>query len=369
MDQKPSSSKEIKIEKSFKSHEIRVSDEKILKTFSCPICLELVWDPIFCNKCGKPSCKACIKSYYQNKNQQGYPCVFKCGGTGYRKITNAEKEYIDYIKLKCRHNGCLKFVNYTDYKDHLLKCKYRIYHCDNKPCDVEGFLNVMEAHAKRCEFREIECEKCKKKIIFNTKEAHINQDCPEATVSCIYCSKKMKRIDYLKNHQSKDANCLKKLVDAYSKKISENDVELKRKNDKIDLLNKTINENEKKLKEKEKEIQSYKTKNSLLKKKNAERKKIIEEFRLFIKDGYNRFKDNENIEDQPLNINREIQKKETQNIFLNTDTNFNPKKEIQSRNRNSIAINNNINMTERKDSKALRRFNSEANFENYLKFK
>lgn len=243
MEQKPFFSNEIKI-KGFKPHEIRVTDEKILKTFTCPICLELVWDPIFCNNCGKASCSKCIKSYYQNKNQ-GYPCVYKCGGTGYRKITNAEKEFIDFIKLKCKHKGCFQFINYTDYKDHLLKCKYRIYHCNNNPCNVEGYLHIMETHAKKCEFREIECEKCKKKIKFNTKEAHIDQDCPEAMVSCIFCSKKMKRIDYIQNHQSKDANCLKRIVDNYSKKINEYDEKLKRKTEKIKSLNKTIKENEK----------------------------------------------------------------------------------------------------------------------------
>ena len=104
-----------------------------------------------------------------------------------------------------------------------------------------------------------------------------------------------------------------------------------------------------------------------------------------------------------MNINNEIQKKETQdknimlnfevnnlpkkenqNLYLNTDTNslsikdnqsqnlFSTtsknsfqKKEISGRNRIQSNFNNYSNLTERKTSKGMRRINSEANFTNF----
>ena len=354
-------SKEIKMPKGFKPHEIR-TDDKILKAFTCPICMELVCEPIFCKNCGKVSCKNCIIAYFQNKNQ-GYKCIYKCGGNGYREITNMEKEYLDNIKLKCRHNGCNQFINYTDYVDHLNKCKYRLCRCANKSCKVEGYLYIMKDHIKQCEYRQIDCDKCKKKIIFNEKESHLNQDCPETLINCIFCNKKMKRSEYLQNHQSKDAVCLKKLVDKYYKKITEYEKEIKKQKDINDSVKKSLNLNEKRLKEKDREILSLTKLNYSLQKKYDDLKKYTEEFKIFIRDGYNRF-NKDNIDDQPLNINLEIKRKEHMvNSYLNTENNFYQRKENQGRTK-LFTLSNNYNniFSERKSVKEMRRYNSESNF-------
>ena len=119
----------------------------------------------------------------------------------------------------------------------------------------------------------------------------------------------------------------------------------------------------------------------------------IEEFTAFLNDGYEKFIKKDNVDDKPLNINNEIQKKETQdknimlnfevnnlpkkenqNLYLNTDIqnlfsttskNSFQKKEISGRNRIQSNFNNYSNLTERKTSKGMRRINSEANFTNF----
>ena len=48
----------------------------------------------------------------------------------------------------------------------------------------------------------------------------------------------MKRIDYIKNHKSTDASCLKNLMGKLSKKINDDEKNLKEKEDKIDELKK-----------------------------------------------------------------------------------------------------------------------------------
>ena len=352
-------------DKGFKNSELKVADEKISESFACPICLKLVWDPIFCINCAKPVCFDCIKQYYQKNKIRGNPCVFKCGGNGYRKMTNKEKEFIDLIKLKCKHQGCNQFINYSDYKEHLSKCKFRLCRCNNKSCNFEGCSYQMDIHIKQCEWREIECSKCKNKIVFNSKENHINNDCPETIISCIFCNQKMKRIDYIKNHKSTDASCLKNLMEKLTKKINDDEKNLKEKEDKIDELKKKLKEYRKRLQEKETDFQSLSKKTEIFRKKNEENAKYIEQFRMFILDGYNRFKANdiskEKELDMNININKEIQKKD--NLYLNTESNFYPKKNIQIRTRNTI-FNNEGNLTERNSARGMRRTFSEANFNN-----
>ena len=366
MERKPFSSKAIKVPKTFRPNEIR-GEERVIKTFTCQICLNLVNDPLFCNNCASASCRECLTEYFNKRNQnQDIQCINRCGGTSYRKMTLKEKEFIDFIKLKCRHNGCMEFINYSDYKEHLEKCKFRIYHCDNPHCRKEGYLSQLEEHAKKCKYRPIECEKCKKKIISKDKEEHLNQDCPETIVKCIFCNLKMKRSEYLNKHQSKDALCLKNILEACKKKLAENEEEIKTKNIKINSLKNSIKDCEKKIKEKDIEIQSLIRSKGIIQKKNENKNKEIEEFKTFIIDAYNRFIEKNNPEEQNLNINNEIQKKESQNqnIFLKTEMNFHIKKDIIGRNRINNYINNYGSLTERKIPKTMRRINSEAIFNN-----
>ena len=366
MEKNKSSSKEKKFDKSFKPRDIRVSDNQILEAFNCVICLDLVWYPFFCknNKCGKPVCRDCIAEYYKDDNIEDKPCTFKCGSKGYRIITNKEREFMDFIKAKCINQGCGEYINYSDYQTHLSKCQYRICHCSNKNCNYKGYFFQMDFHAKHCEYREIECDNCKNIIVFNSKEKHNKKDCPGTIISCIFCDQKMKRIDYVNSHKSKNANCLKLKIENYAKKLKDNESELKAKNDEIENLKKSVKELTKKVKDNELDLKNQRTKIESLKKTNEVNMKYIEEFRRFIQDGYNRFKgkDNQDEINSNININREMKKKD--NLYINTENTSNLKNHQENRNK-IITGNNQGNLTEKNSNKTMRRTLSEANFENY----
>ena len=61
-----------------------------------------------------------------------------------------------------------KFIKYNDYKNHLEKCKFRIYHCDNKPCNKEGVLSFIKEHSKICRYRMVPCNLCNMTYRYNT---------------------------------------------------------------------------------------------------------------------------------------------------------------------------------------------------------
>jgi hypothetical protein len=75
---------------------IQSDDKNCLEVFTCAICTCLAWDPVFCFKCDKPFCRACITKYGKNKK-----CPFKCDSSTFREITRNEKNYLNKIKIKC----------------------------------------------------------------------------------------------------------------------------------------------------------------------------------------------------------------------------------------------------------------------------
>ena len=335
MDNNKSSENQFELENPFTPEEIKVSDEHILDSFKCPICHELVWDPITCTTCGHTSCRKCIENYYWTKKIQDRQCIFRCGGTTYRNMTNKEKEFIDFIKLKCRHNGCNQFINYSDYNSHFQNCDYRLCKCSNKSCKSLIPFCQIEEHAKNCEWREINCQKCKKKIIFNSKDNHIKLNCPKAIVKCDICGEEMQRIDYIKNHKPNYINCIKKIALISFKEINDYRKKLNEQNEKIKNMEQIINQNKIKLNENEKNIQLLRKENELLKNKNQENEKSIEELKLFM--------ENKNKpKAQPLLTNYEMQNEHNINFDLNTYDNYDnsPKLLLNKRKRN-IYLNEN----------------------------
>ena len=249
---------------------IQTNDQTCLEVFTCSFCSCLAWDPVFCHKCDKPFCRACISKYGKNKK-----CPFGCESNSFREITRNEKNYLDKIKLKCTNVGCQKYVPYSEYINHLEKCQLRKYHCKNQSCKEEGYINDMINHSKICPNRLVPCTKCKQNIKFNEMKTHLQEFCPEVTIKCKLCGITMKRGIYIKEHKSdnnENVKCLKSQVEKWAKVY----------NDDIINKNKEIMELKNKLKEMEKN-------KKLIENENETLKKNIKEIKSFFKNGYSKF--------------------------------------------------------------------------------
>lgn len=159
----------------FQSNEIQV-DNLTLQCFSCLIWLQLVFNPKICDKCGNIYCFDYIQKWIRD-NPQRYKCTLKCKNSALRDISIIEKKSIDRIKLKCKHRGCGQFINYNNYESHLFNCKFWLYHCNNKPCKKEGFLDELKDHSYKWIYRLCTCNLCNKNVIYNNARAHWDQDC------------------------------------------------------------------------------------------------------------------------------------------------------------------------------------------------
>ena len=294
---------------------IQANDKNCLEVFTCSICTCLVWDPVFCPKCDKAFCRACIVKYGKNKK-----CPFKCDSNTFREITRNEKNYLNKIKIKCTNVGCQKYIPYFDYVNHLEKCQLRKYHCKNQNCNEEGYISDMINHSKTCPYRTVACTKCKQNIKFNDMKTHQQEFCPEIIIKCKLCGTSMKRGIYLKDHKSdnnENVKCLKLQVEKWSKVYNED----------INTKNKEIAELRKRIKEIEKNKKKCENENATL-------KKNIGEIEAFFKSGYSKFFGTEKNNEKSSNKKDQVKEKEIDFInigHLNTDNSFNSRNQSNNK--------------------------------------
>ena len=204
--------------------------EKALETFTCPICLNLLWDSVDCKKCGTLFCKNCINDWTQNYNNSCPNCrnpSFVSSGS------KALKNIFLNIYLKCPNKSCEEKIEYSEYITHLNNCKYKKYYCDNDGCNYENTMinrKEMEKHLKICKYRTIKCKHCEKEMKELEYKNHLETQCSKI-VQCEFCDLKMENWYYNSKHshnKTDDIKCLKNKVEHYVNKSK--DLEKKLKN-------------------------------------------------------------------------------------------------------------------------------------------
>ena len=156
----------------------------------CPICLNILKDPISCssNKNSHSFCKKCIDKYLKQYNN----CPTCKGNFGY--IENKEIEQkLSKLLFKCvfYEEGCKTLITYLNYFKHINECKYRtkdiLYECQVEKynyltknfdlCNHKGNLKEIEEHFKFCAFLQYNCIFCKENILSINLKDHVENKC------------------------------------------------------------------------------------------------------------------------------------------------------------------------------------------------
>ena len=265
-------------------------DEQVLEIFKCPICLNLEWDPVECknDECQNTFCKTCVEKII-SQGQNKCP-ICKTSPFLYKKSINTKKA-LSMISIKCIFEGCKEIPNYTNYLDHLEKCPFVLYRCNNEGCNFKGIKTVIENHIEECGYRKIRCELCNKIITFNQKEEHI-KICEEELIKCPLCEIEMKRKIYNQKHYSRNNEnviCLKQQISnlkSKNEKIIENKDKLEKSNkeltNEVQNLKTQIKNNEKIIENKNKSIKDLEQSNNKLQLSNKELENEIENLKIKI---------------------------------------------------------------------------------------
>ena len=204
---------------------------ELLEELKCPICLELVSDPVqtscghlFCGKCIKET-KTCpvdrkqFTSHKDNYNDQrvrnlkvkcpnkGRDCQWQgdLGGAARHTEVNC-----DYQIVKCDNENCNVKVQRGQLVDHMNNaCPQRKYKCPH--CSKEDtFLEVTTTHFTTCEDMPLPCPGgCGRRgLVRRNMAQHLSTECPDELVACTYaiagCKEVVKRKDLQKHMRDKD---------------------------------------------------------------------------------------------------------------------------------------------------------------------
>ena len=165
-----------------------VIDKEKNEEFKCPICLDILKEPISCSdkKNSHSFCKECIDNCLKDKNK----CPM-CKLTFKYKINNDIYASLNNLLFKCafENEGCKDIIPYTDYLNHVNNCEYNNtkYECQVKKynykkkifikCGYTGNKIKIEKHFHICGFTKYNCLFCNEYVLQMNLEEHFTENC------------------------------------------------------------------------------------------------------------------------------------------------------------------------------------------------
>ena len=206
----------------FKEDQLLVKDKYFLEKYKCLICQEFPFEPVECitvagegKSCGALFCKPCYEKYMSSSNNK--TCPLRCSRNKLR-VSDAFhfKDLINsLVKVKCPQ--CGETPDYSEYINHLGKCKNRQYICN--VCSLKGNLNKIKRHVGKCPEKNVKCELCGEIVKFKNLDDHKNNLCKEKIINCPECGIKISVKNYSSHHLSVD--CLQKQINDLKIKLNE----------------------------------------------------------------------------------------------------------------------------------------------------
>ncbi|XP_046841384.1 kelch-like protein diablo [Xenia sp. Carnegie-2017] len=146
--------------------------DKVDPIFECPICFTIFKDPVQCLN-EHYFCRTCIERYLLTSDK----CPeCRCHLTRETlKTARLMREMLENVDIRCvnANRGCPQTLKLKFLQRHEKNCGYSPTPCRNKGCDEIINKNEIEKHEKeRCEFRLIDCEECKKILVFKHRRSH-----------------------------------------------------------------------------------------------------------------------------------------------------------------------------------------------------
>ena len=142
--------------------------------FLCPICAEVLKDPVQCQN-QHYFCKVCIKKHLETNAKSCPICVQDLDEKTLAEPPRILTDYLNGLLISCDHSekGCTEVVPVSQLKAHVRECKYRPVVCANEKCGQTFNQEDLVDHLNNaCEYRLIHCPDCEDDMIYKKFGKH-----------------------------------------------------------------------------------------------------------------------------------------------------------------------------------------------------
>ncbi|CAF3161654.1 unnamed protein product [Rotaria socialis] len=140
------------------SDRVRGSSAVNVDLLECPICHDLLWIPITCQRCETSFCSACINRWVAANPGK---CPNRCKIYIERKCPSFIVKLLGQLQIACYYQskGCEQVIPYEALDKHESECDYQPQQCSG--CRSEVLKKDFDNHTSGCAAIELTCQDCK----------------------------------------------------------------------------------------------------------------------------------------------------------------------------------------------------------------
>lgn len=154
--------------------DLLLPNQRVEDSVLCPVCHDIMLNPVSCSKCETDSCQACSSN------------ACKCEAP-FNQSHKLLLKLLSGYRFQCLNEpyGCPASLNYESVSGHFIECPF-----EPKDCPLGCLLKIgrghIEEHMKICPSRVVICIHCNSSLKARDLERHL-KDCPLAPQTCPGC--------------------------------------------------------------------------------------------------------------------------------------------------------------------------------------
>ena len=133
------------------------------ENYHCPICMNVLKDPVQCRRNEHYFCTSCIKKHLQQNSQSCPSCREELTLDTLNRCPRIVTRYLSNLKIRCDffERGCRETINLGDLESHVATCGFSPVRCSNEGCTKEvNIRDKIHHETEVCEFRKVKCHDC-----------------------------------------------------------------------------------------------------------------------------------------------------------------------------------------------------------------
>ena len=143
--------------------------------FHCPICLNVLRDPVQCRRNQHYFCTPCITKHLQENSHTCPTCMEELTVQTLGRPARILTDVLSTFKIACDYaeRGCREMVELEALKTHVTSCDFGPVMCSNDECLQVVNKRDKELHeTKMCDFRTVKCDYCGEEMQFIKIKSH-----------------------------------------------------------------------------------------------------------------------------------------------------------------------------------------------------